>query len=201
MKLVRTLVLTLSSLGLAAAAHAAALDFEDLPLGSLYVVGDTFNTSGVNVTVEPFTFSDGTMYAGGHTVVQNSGFAGGSGNELAVNNVLLSFDIGGSTGLSLDFGEYGGNLNLLINGDFRNFNLFSDIDGLVIGGVGVSVVNGFGNDTGSITLTGNINQFAIGGQELWIDNVNTVPVPAAAWLFGSGLVGLIGIGRRQKIVA
>lgn len=27
---------------------------------------------------------------------------------------------------------------------------------------------------------------------------NAVPVPAAAWLFGSGLLGLVGVARRQK---
>ena len=29
-------------------------------------------------------------------------------------------------------------------------------------------------------------------------NVSAVPVPAAVWLFGSGLLGLIGIARRKK---
>jgi hypothetical protein len=29
-------------------------------------------------------------------------------------------------------------------------------------------------------------------------NVSPVPVPAAVWLFGSGLLGLIGIARRKK---
>jgi PKD repeat protein len=29
-------------------------------------------------------------------------------------------------------------------------------------------------------------------------NVSAVPVPAAVWLFGSGLIGLIGIARRKK---
>jgi hypothetical protein len=28
--------------------------------------------------------------------------------------------------------------------------------------------------------------------------LTTVPVPAAAWLFGSGLLGLAGIARRRK---
>ena len=28
--------------------------------------------------------------------------------------------------------------------------------------------------------------------------LTTVPIPAAAWLFGSGLIGLIGIARRKK---
>ena len=29
-------------------------------------------------------------------------------------------------------------------------------------------------------------------------NIGAVPVPAAAWLFGSGLLGLIGVARRKK---
>ena len=28
--------------------------------------------------------------------------------------------------------------------------------------------------------------------------ISTVPIPAAAWLFGSGLLGLVGIARRKK---
>ena len=31
-----------------------------------------------------------------------------------------------------------------------------------------------------------------------VGTVSSVPVPAAVWLFGSGLVGLIGIARRKK---
>ena len=31
-------------------------------------------------------------------------------------------------------------------------------------------------------------------------SVSAVPLPAAVWLFGSGLLGLIGISRRQKVV-
>ena len=33
------------------------------------------------------------------------------------------------------------------------------------------------------------------------NEVSTVPVPAAVWLFGSGLVGLIGFGRRKMAAA
>lgn len=32
----------------------------------------------------------------------------------------------------------------------------------------------------------------------FVEVINPVPVPAAVWLFGSGLVGLAGIARRKK---
>jgi hypothetical protein len=32
-------------------------------------------------------------------------------------------------------------------------------------------------------------------------NVSTVPVPAAAWLFGSAIAGLVGFGKRKKAAA
>ena len=45
----------------------------------------------------------------------------------------------------------------------------------------------------SIRLTQNVS--TIGFDNL---TFNAVPVPAAVWLFGSGLIGLIGIARRNK---
>jgi hypothetical protein len=39
-----------------------------------------------------------------------------------------------------------------------------------------------------------------GGDIAGIDNVNlsSIPIPSAVWLFGSGLLGLIGMARRKK---
>ena len=34
--------------------------------------------------------------------------------------------------------------------------------------------------------------------DLTITSVTPVPVPAAVWLFGSGLLGLVGVARRKK---
>jgi len=43
----------------------------------------------------------------------------------------------------------------------------------------------------------NVN-FDIGsGNSLTVLSVSSVPVPAAVWLFGSGLIGLIGVARRK----
>ena len=150
------------------------IDFEDLTLGTQYHVGDTFIDSGVVIAVQKFQWGNLQWYDGGYTEVSDnsSGCSGGSGQHMWVNNVNLNFTCASPwEGLSLLFGEYGGNLNIEINGDFRNFENFHDIDGDIIGGVDVSVVNGFGNDRGSLTLSGTINSFAIGGQELCIDDV------------------------------
>ncbi len=150
----------------------ACVDFEDTPLGVPYHVGDTFADSGANLIVQSFQLSDGTWTSAGFVGVGNAGLAGGWGKEMGINNVNLAFEFAGPCeGLSICFGEYGGNLNIRINGDFRNFENFVDINGFIIGDVTVSVVNGFGNDQGVINLSGVIHSFAIGGQELWIDNV------------------------------
>ena len=69
------------------------------------------------------------------------------------------------------------------------------------------VDDGAGGWTGTIVSAGNIN----GDNWTGFNNVqfsevftisitaaNAVPVPAAAWLFGSGLLGLVGVARRRK---
>lgn len=71
----------------------------------------------------------------------------------------------------------------------------------------VSTVNFvFGADQGPLTLDINmsgIDFFRIyndSGDFVFMDNVNasTVPVPAAAWLLGSALLGLVGLGRKRR---
>lgn len=34
---------------------------------------------------------------------------------------------------------------------------------------------------------------------LYSQNLNEVPLPAAAWLFGSGLIGLVGFARKRRV--
>ncbi|MBN1125211.1 MAG: hypothetical protein JXA82_09390 [Sedimentisphaerales bacterium] len=154
--------------------------FEDLTLGTYYHVGDMFVSAGVPILVQSFEFSNGTWTSQGYTQVGNGLLAGGSGQEMIVNNVNLEFQFPEVLpGLQLLFGEYGGNCNININGDHRNFANFQDIDGQVIGGVQVSVTGGAGNETGILRLYGDIHQFYIGGQEFAIDNVGSNSIDMA----------------------
>ena len=83
----------------------------------------------------------------------------------------LGEDVLNTTGLGMDWS--GGELSLLIDETW----------------LGQTLQIGFTN------TAANFN-----GSGVFYDNLNVsaVPVPAAAWLFGSGLLGLVGVARRRK---
>lgn len=182
----------------AAPARAAVYDFEDLVFNTTYNVGGTFTTNGHLFDLEQFQWDGGTWTPAGHAYVDNQLLAGGSGLDLELNNINLeTVFVGPVSSLGLVFGEYGGNLNIEINGDFLNFSKLADINGTTIGGCTIVVTNGFGNDQGTFLAEGSIGQFALGGQELWIDDIRTgdvvVPEPQ-----GLGLIGLAMLAVRRK---
>ncbi len=168
-----TILLTLSTAGITTAtlAPGGCVDFESLTTGTIYNVTDSFADSGVTVTAAPFQWSNGTWTSAGFSEVETNNLGGGTGRDLEVNNITLEFDFGRDIdSLRLLFGEYGGNINLTINGDFRNESNFSVLHGQIVGGTLVEVLTsppGFG----VIRITGVVNSFSIGGQELWIDDV------------------------------
>lgn len=153
--------------------YKGCVDFESVPLGVNYVAFNSFTDSGVTMTVDLFQWSNGTWVTGNQARADDDQMAGGSGKDINLNNVNLRFDFGpwGAEDLTVAVGEYGGNINLRINGDHRNFQNFPDINGATVGGVQVSVSGGAQNQLGTLTLTGQIDDFSIGGQELWIDDV------------------------------
>jgi len=51
----------------------------------------------------------------------------------------------------------------------------------------------------SLDLAGSIGYFDIDANARTSSFVNAVPVPAAVWLFGSGLIGLVGLARRKTV--
>ena len=148
------------------------IDFEPpLPLGTQYHVGDSFVSDGVTIEVKRFKLSNNQWTYDGFAQVGNTGQACGSGQEILINNANLEFNFGGPIpALSLLYGYYGGNLNMLINGSLLNFADFSMVTGQTVNGVTISASN-TGQGCGTLTLSGTINSFFIGGQEFFIDHV------------------------------
>jgi len=73
--------------------------------------------------------------------------------------------------------------------------LQSDL-GLDLNGWSLYAALGVSDDGTKIVGVGT-NPFGV--QEAWYADIATVPLPAAVWLFGSGLLGLVGIARRKKV--
>ena len=107
----------------------------------------------------------------------------------------------------------------LVSLDYINFDMFTkqknDDFNLTVDGVLV-LLDFNANDTSSLVtnVPGQFDEYnfnsIVGSNFLfWADgdsdsfridtlNVSTVPVPAAAWLFGSALLGMFGFSRRKK---
>ena len=100
-----------------------------------------------------------------------------SGWSWAFNGAAASFNLGsGSWGSNPD-----GIAEITCNTDCGNGDTYSLFYTATTG----DEPNGFANLTYDLYLTG---------------TVSAVPLPAAAWLFGSGLVGLIGVtGRKVRV--
>lgn len=149
--------------------------FDDLPEGTQFGVGGSATSAGIPMRGAPFTFSNGDTFTGGFARVQTSNLSGGSGRELQVNNILVEFAFPAAyTDVRLSFGEFGGNVNLRVNGVLRNVNDFQDLSGQVVAGVRILVQPGPDQRRNRLVLTREtepVRDFALGGQELFIDDV------------------------------
>jgi hypothetical protein len=163
--------------------HPCEPCFEDLPLGSTYYWNDSFITGPFKMFVAPIEWYGGGWYFGGAVRVENGGRACGLDHELHTNNAVTK--IFPATGAMADpyfrFGEYGGNINVEVNGDFRNVKDMIHLNGLFIGGVQFNVISGgFGNDCGEVQMKGVVHRMALGGQEFWFDCLTGEMLSAAA---------------------
>jgi hypothetical protein len=155
---------------------STCVEFEPFDLGSTFPTGSSFAEAGFTMTMRPFVFSSGEPTSAGFGQIDSGGQAGGAGQDLRLNNANVAFDWGRTVNrVSCRVGEYGGNINLEVNGESWNFQDFSALPGSTLGGVAVTAsvddVTAPNGERGSIDLTGPIDSFSVGGQELWIDDV------------------------------
>jgi hypothetical protein len=157
-------------------ASGCCLRFTDQTPNTTFHVGDIIKTSGTNIVVEKFQWGNGNWTTSGKAVVDTRNYSTGSGNDLNTNNVNLRFLFSYPVEkISFKFGELGGNNNIKVNNDFKNVQNLVSLNGTTIGGAQVTVnaIQQGNKQYGNMTIEGNINNFSIGGQELWIDDVCT----------------------------
>jgi hypothetical protein len=122
--------------------------------------------------VNGFVQDEGEVTQNGVIEVGEGQGAGGSGRELLLYNASVSGSFTSpASGMTMLFSDYSGSLNMAINRDFRRFANFADLQQQVVGGVSVAVSKGQGDGQGSLTLSGPLQSFTVGGEELGIDQI------------------------------
>ena len=106
----------------------------------------------------------------------------GSRNFVETEDYFYGAGIFGAPLLYFDEGESITGINLLVDDYDNSYRFRSDSDGLAFEIWSLSSEDNFTDD---VLLASGAFAF------------NPVPVPAAAWLLGSGLLGLVGLRRRK----
>ena len=162
----------------AGAVTRECMTFESFSTGIQHPVGTNYVHNDIVGDLYPFQWQDGTWHFGGFGEVVNTNNAYGSGQESMLNNInlLYTFNVDQPNVATFRYADHGGNVNFYVNGSFQNTQDLSDLNGLNLGGVWVFVTRQnapppSNQHHGIVTLIGEIDQFAVGGQEFWVDDV------------------------------
>jgi len=155
------------------------LDFELEPLDRSFTNGQSFVEDGLTLRVGSFTFGNGTTTTSGSVNIKGNNRARHIRHEANLSNATLNWRYNCVQQVTFNYAEFGGSVNLIIDGQLANANNMIDLHGTTLGGAAISVsaVAVPGGVAGRVTLTGIMQRLGVGGQEFWIDHVCHVPCP------------------------
>lgn len=182
-------------------ANAAIVDVNKLHIDSMTVSVSTilgFNQTETVIFSQPSVWNLG-VYQG---VITN--FNAGTIN-LLVESTSAYGALPGSGEVDTTLGTIDLNLSDLhmtatgsLTGDFNLWNATtSAIDSNSYDDISGEFIYGW-SDTATLGLTGTIFTGPVDYSIQLVGKASVVPVPPSIWLFGSGLLGLIGVARRKK---
>jgi len=163
--------------------------------------GKGFNqmTTGTQLSVD-MSGSVTFYYIAAESAYENS-FNSGSSNTMTENNDTFNWDGWDSFSINVAAGDM---LDFIFTSD--NASALTPVDNTgSVNLVGLGIMES--TDTSDLVLAYNDNYLLTGpGMDADYDDMlvraefipTAVPLPAAVWLFGSGLIGLIGMARRRK---
>jgi len=150
--------------------------------GSL-IIGGAYNATGGTDLSDATTIDLSTVFANG-----------GTGDVDGTVNVFTPPGTGGSASLA-SFAAVPGFFT--VGGWTLDLSTLSIVDQTVgvlnLSGTGVLSGNGFD----ATNVDWSFSSQSETSYSMTVTSVGVVPLPAAVWLFGSGLLGLVGIARRK----
>lgn len=156
------------------------------PLAYGYTTGGNNNTMGFNQVANPSNTNNGKfLMAGGVTGIVGYSNAGFSGWYNGNGDLVQSGSAGASNGVAASGYLYTDLTTYLAAGSYL----------VAVGGSCVNLVDCGPYQTRTTIATGaTATSYGTGWHEL---TVTAVPVPGAVWLFGSAMMGMLGLGRRR----
>jgi len=140
-----------------------------------------------------------TSTAGSNFGIQRFGFnTTGAGNALTAANIIDPVGWSTTSGNLDGFGAF--EVSEDGTGSNRQNPLFFRITGISGDSIYDYAVNGSGGAQGTYFFAAHVAGMTVGPGSAFFGGSTVVPVPAAAWLFGSAL-GLLGLSRRRLAAA